>query len=62
MDRLGTRVGFAIAIVIWSIAAMAHAGVMTFGPSVSALLGDRRTELHRVGRRIHGGAVCAGSR
>ena len=38
MDRLGTRVGFAIAIIIWSIAAMAHAGVMTFGPSVSALL------------------------
>src|SRR5687767_15795546 len=28
MDRLGTRVGFAIAILIWSLAAMAHAGVM----------------------------------
>ncbi|MEO6034641.1 MAG: MFS transporter [Verrucomicrobiota bacterium] len=26
MDRVGTRVGFAIAIVLWSIAAMAHAG------------------------------------
>jgi MFS transporter, ACS family, hexuronate transporter len=38
MDRLGTRVGFSIAIVIWSIAAMAHAGVMTFGPATSALL------------------------
>ncbi|MEO6183707.1 MAG: MFS transporter [Verrucomicrobiota bacterium] len=26
MDRVGTRIGFAIAIVLWSIAAMAHAG------------------------------------
>ena len=38
MDRLGTRVGFAIAIVLWSVAAMAHAGVMSFGPGASALL------------------------
>jgi MFS transporter, ACS family, aldohexuronate transporter len=33
MDRLGTRVGFSLAIILWS------AGVMTFGPAVSALLG-----------------------
>jgi ACS family hexuronate transporter-like MFS transporter len=26
MDRLGTRAGFALAIVLWSIAAVAHAG------------------------------------
>ncbi len=26
MDRVGTRIGFAMAIVLWSIAAMAHAG------------------------------------
>ena len=39
MDRLGTRVGFSIAIVIWSLAAMAHAGVMSFGPGAAALLG-----------------------
>jgi MFS transporter, ACS family, aldohexuronate transporter len=39
MDRLGTRVGFSIAIILWSLAAMAHAGVMMFGPAVSALLG-----------------------
>ena len=38
MDRLGTRVGFSIAIVLWSLAAMAHAGVMSFGPGASALL------------------------
>lgn len=38
MDRLGTRVGFSIAIVLWSVAAMAHAGVMSFGPGAAALL------------------------
>ncbi|MBA2341720.1 MAG: MFS transporter [Pyrinomonadaceae bacterium] len=27
MDRLGTRRGFSLAIILWSIAAMAHAGV-----------------------------------
>ena len=26
MDRVGTRIGFAVAIVIWSLAAIAHAG------------------------------------
>jgi ACS family hexuronate transporter-like MFS transporter len=39
MDRLGTRVGFSIAIIVWSLAAMAHAGVMWFGPAAAALLG-----------------------
>jgi ACS family hexuronate transporter-like MFS transporter len=39
MDRLGTRVGFAIAIVLWSLAAMAHAGIMSFGPGAAAMLG-----------------------
>lgn len=39
MDRLGTRIGFAMAIVIWSVAAMAHAEVLAFGPAVAALLG-----------------------
>ena len=38
MDRLGTRAGFAIAIVIWSVAAMAHAWVMFFGGGVAAML------------------------
>ena len=37
MDSLGTRVGFAIAIVVWSIAAMAHAWVLV-GGSVAAIL------------------------
>ncbi len=39
MDRLGTRIGFALAIAIWSTAAMAHAEVLTFGPAVAAQLG-----------------------
>jgi len=39
IDRLGTRIGFAIAIVVWSLAAMAHAEATLFGPWVAALLG-----------------------
>jgi ACS family hexuronate transporter-like MFS transporter len=39
MDRLGVRRGFSIAIIIWSLAAMAHAFVGVFGPSVSWALG-----------------------
>jgi MFS transporter, ACS family, hexuronate transporter len=39
MDKLGTRLGFSIAIVIWSVAAMAHAEATWFGPAVAGLLG-----------------------
>lgn len=39
MDRLGTRLGFSIAIVIWSLAAMAHAEAEWFGPTVATVLG-----------------------
>ncbi len=38
MDRLGAKVGFAIAIVIWSLAAMAHAEATAFGPAAAAVL------------------------
>ena len=38
MDRIGTKAGFSIALVIWSVAAMAHAGVTTFGPAAAAAL------------------------
>lgn len=38
MDKLGTRLGFSVAIVIWSLAAMAHAEATWFGPGVAALL------------------------
>ena len=38
MDRLGVRLGFAIAIVLWSLAAIAHAEAAVFGPSAAAVL------------------------
>jgi ACS family hexuronate transporter-like MFS transporter len=39
MDRFGTRIGFALALVVWSIAAMAHAGAPAFGGPVATMLG-----------------------
>ena len=39
MDRLGTRIGFAIAIVLWSLAAMGHAEAVAVGPYFAAMLG-----------------------
>ena len=38
MDRVGTRIGFAVAIVVWSLAAMAHAEALWFGPAMASLL------------------------
>jgi MFS transporter, ACS family, hexuronate transporter len=38
MDGLGTRLGFSVSIVLWSLAAMATAEVLWFGPSVAAML------------------------
>ena len=38
IDRIGTRLGFAIAVLVWSLAAMAHAGATVFGPASAALL------------------------
>jgi len=35
IDRLGTRRGFALALIVWSIAAVAAAGATTFGPAVA---------------------------
>src|SRR5829696_7353417 len=39
MDRLGIKRGFALALTIWSLAAMAAAGVPRFGPAAAVLLG-----------------------
>jgi ACS family hexuronate transporter-like MFS transporter len=39
IDAIGTRRGFALAIIIWSLAAIAHAEATTFGPAVAAMLG-----------------------
>ena len=38
IDRLGARKGFAVAIVIWSLAAMAHAAVPLFGGTAAVVL------------------------
>jgi len=39
MDRLGVRLGLSIAIVVWSLSAMAHAAALVFGPSAAVVLG-----------------------
>jgi MFS transporter, ACS family, hexuronate transporter len=38
VDRIGARLGFVVAIVIWSLAAMAHAEATVFGPIVATAL------------------------
>lgn len=38
VDRLGAKRGFAIAIVVWSLAAIAHAEAAVFGPGAAAVL------------------------
>ena len=38
IDWLGARTGFAVAIVIWSVAAMAHAEAAVFGPAAAGVL------------------------
>lgn len=39
IDRIGTRKGLGIAVLVWSVAAMAHAAVLYYGPPVAAALG-----------------------
>jgi MFS transporter, ACS family, hexuronate transporter len=39
MDLLGIKRGFALAVTIWSLAAMAAAAVPSFGPAAAVLLG-----------------------
>jgi ACS family hexuronate transporter-like MFS transporter len=39
IDRLGTRAGFGLAIAVWSVAAMAHAGAVWYGAAVASVLG-----------------------
>jgi ACS family hexuronate transporter-like MFS transporter len=38
MDRFGAKLGFSIAIVLWSLAAIAHAEAAVFGPGAAAVL------------------------
>jgi ACS family hexuronate transporter-like MFS transporter len=37
IDRVGVKVGFSIAIVLWSLAAMLHAEAAAFGPGAAAM-------------------------
>jgi len=39
IDRLGTKKGLTLAIIVWSIAAVAHAEAPAYGPAVAAGLG-----------------------
>jgi ACS family hexuronate transporter-like MFS transporter len=39
MDRLGTKTGYAIAVIVWSLAAIAHAEAAVFGPWIAVLFG-----------------------
>src|SRR5436190_14570825 len=38
IDRIGTKLGFAMALLLWSLAAIAHAEAPTFGPACAAIL------------------------
>jgi ACS family hexuronate transporter-like MFS transporter len=40
IDRLGTKKGFALALIIWSLAAVSAAEATTFGPAVAVVLGS----------------------
>ncbi|MDQ3800951.1 MAG: MFS transporter [Acidobacteriota bacterium] len=40
MDRIGTKKGFSLSIVVWSIAAMAHAWAVPIGVGVLAIVGS----------------------
>jgi ACS family hexuronate transporter-like MFS transporter len=39
IDRIGTRLGFTLALLTWSLAAMAHAEAPVFGVGVAVMLG-----------------------
>ena len=39
MDRVGTKIGYSIAMVVWSLAAVATAAATIYGPAVAAALG-----------------------
>ena len=62
IDRVGTRLGFAAAIVLWSLAAIGHAGAPRFGPAAAQVLSLPRPRLLDVGRGLHADARAARSR
>src|SRR5262245_6139964 len=38
IDWLGTKVGFSVSLIVWSLAAIAHAEAPLFGPTAAAML------------------------
>src|SRR3954464_13568706 len=38
IDRVGTKLGFSLALLVWSAAGIAHAFAPAFGPAVAAAL------------------------
>lgn len=38
MDRLGTRRGFSLAVIVWTLAAIGHAAAATIGPAAAVIL------------------------
>ncbi len=44
MDRLGTKLGFAIALAVWSLAAIAHAEAPAFGSAVDTSVNARQLQ------------------
>ena len=59
IDRVGTRIGFAIAVGVWSVAAMAHAEAAAYGPARGGVARRVRPGLCAVGGGLHRGAVRA---
>src|SRR5689334_23114916 len=39
IDRIGTKLGFTLALLLWSAAGMAHAFAPVFGPAIASALG-----------------------
>jgi hypothetical protein len=56
IDRLGTRVGFSLAIIVWSVAAIAHAEAPVCGQVGGRGAGRRRFVLLGLCGGVHGGA------
>ena len=48
IDKLGARTGFAVAIVVWSLAAIAHAEAPVFGTAVASALARPATFRRRL--------------
>ena len=53
IDWLGTKRGFSVALIVWSLAAVAHAEATVFGPAAAHRAGVRGADLLGLCRRLH---------